>query len=68
MKITGITTRIVNADMRNWVFVKVETSEPGLFGYCGARLSKGTPAPSSFSERRFRRIDLSRSPKASDWS
>ena len=23
---------------------------------CGARLSKGTPAPSSFSERRFRRI------------
>ena len=35
---------------------------------CGARLSKGTPTPSSFSDRRFRRIDLSRSPKAFDWS
>ena len=33
----------------------------------GARLSKGTAA-SSLSERRFRRIVLSRSPKASDWS
>ena len=44
MKITGITTRIVNADMRNWVFVKVETSEPGLFGWGEATLEWKTRA------------------------
>ena len=34
MKITRIRTLVVNARMRNWVLVKVETSEPGLYG-CG---------------------------------
>jgi galactonate dehydratase len=38
VKITSIGTRIVNAEMRNWVFVKVETDEPGLFGWGEATL------------------------------
>lgn len=38
MKITTITTRVVNAEMRNWVFVKVETDEPGLLGWGEATL------------------------------
>jgi galactonate dehydratase len=33
MKITGIETRVVNADRRNWVFVKVVTDQPGLYGW-----------------------------------
>jgi galactonate dehydratase len=33
MKITDIKTLVVNAEMRNWVFVKVEASEPGLYGW-----------------------------------
>ena len=30
MKMTDIKTVVVNAQMRNWVFVKVETDTPGL--------------------------------------
>lgn len=33
MKITSIDTRVVNAQMRNWVFVRVETDQPGLYGW-----------------------------------
>jgi galactonate dehydratase len=33
MKITGIETLVVNAEMRNWVFVKVLTDQPGLYGW-----------------------------------
>ncbi|ODT47843.1 galactonate dehydratase [Devosia sp. 63-57] len=44
MKITAITTRVVNAEMRNWVFVKVETDEPGLFGWGEATLEWKTRA------------------------
>ena len=33
MKITAIHTKVVNAEMRNWVFVRVETDQPGLFGW-----------------------------------
>lgn len=44
MKITTITTRIVNAEMRNWVFVKVETDQPGLFGWGEATLEWKTRA------------------------
>ncbi|MDQ0471962.1 galactonate dehydratase [Labrys wisconsinensis] len=44
MKITGISTRVVNAEMRNWVFVKVETDEPGLFGWGEATLEWKTRA------------------------
>ena len=38
MKITAIKTIVVNAGMRNWIFVKVETSEPGLYGWGEATL------------------------------
>ncbi len=38
MKITRIRTLVVNARMRNWVLVKVETSEPGLYGWGEATL------------------------------
>ncbi|RYE55600.1 MAG: galactonate dehydratase, partial [Hyphomicrobiales bacterium] len=44
MKITAITTRVVNAEMRNWVFVKVDTDEPGLFGWGEATLEWKTRA------------------------
>lgn len=38
MKITALKTLVVNAEMRNWVFVKVETDSPGLFGWGEASL------------------------------
>ena len=38
MKITGIKTLVVNARMRNWVLVKVETDQPGLYGWGEATL------------------------------
>ncbi|HUZ45179.1 MAG TPA: galactonate dehydratase [Terriglobia bacterium] len=38
MKITKIATIVVNARMRNWVFVKVETDQPGLYGWGEATL------------------------------
>jgi galactonate dehydratase len=33
MKVTNIRTLVVNAEMRNWVFCKIETDQPGLFGW-----------------------------------
>ena len=44
MKITSISTRIVNAEMRNWVFVRVETDSPGLYGWGEATLEWKTRA------------------------
>src|SRR5438128_10560970 len=44
MKITAIRTVVVNAEMRNWVFVKVETDEPELFGWGEASLEWKTRA------------------------
>jgi galactonate dehydratase len=38
MKITAVTAHVVNAEMRNWVFVKVLTDVPGLFGWGEATL------------------------------
>lgn len=38
MKITAVKPVIVNANMRNWVFVKVETDQPGLYGWGEATL------------------------------
>ncbi len=38
MKITGIETTVVNARMRNWIFVKVLTDQPGLWGWGEATL------------------------------
>lgn len=38
MKITAIETHICNARMRNWIFVRVLTDEPGLWGWGEATL------------------------------
>ena len=38
MKITAIETHVCHARMRNWVFVKVLTNEPGLYGWGEATL------------------------------
>ncbi|HLH79394.1 MAG TPA: galactonate dehydratase [Chthonomonas sp.] len=38
MKITAIETHVCNARMRNWIFVKVLTDEPGLWGWGEATL------------------------------
>ncbi len=44
MKITNIKTVVVNAEMRNWVFVKVETDQAGLYGWGEASLEWKTRA------------------------
>ena len=44
MKITGIETVVVNAVMRNWIFVKVLTDQPGLHGWGEATLEWKTRA------------------------
>jgi galactonate dehydratase len=44
LKITDIKTCIVNAQMRNWVFVKVETDSAGLVGWGEASLEWKTRA------------------------
>jgi galactonate dehydratase len=44
MKITAISTVVVNARMRNWVFVRVETDTPGLIGWGEASLEWKTQA------------------------
>src|ERR1700727_1178615 len=44
MKITDIKTIVVNAEMRNWIFVKVVTDEAGLFGWGEASLEWKTRA------------------------
>lgn len=38
MKITKISSVIVHAEMRNWVFVRVDTDQAGLFGWGEATL------------------------------
>ena len=38
MKISRIETLVCHARMRNWVFVKVITDQPGLFGWGEATL------------------------------
>ncbi len=44
MKITAITAHICNAAMRNWVFVRVDTDQPGLYGWGEATLEWKTRA------------------------
>jgi galactonate dehydratase len=44
LKIVSVTTRVVNAEMRNWVFVRVETDQPGLYGWGEATLEWKTRA------------------------
>lgn len=44
MKISAVRSLVVNAEMRNWVFVRVETNEPGLYGWGEATLEWKTGA------------------------
>ena len=44
MKISRISTLVVNARMRNWVFVKVDTDQAGLWGWGEATLEWKTRA------------------------
>ena len=44
MKITGIEALVCNARMRNWIFVKVLTDQPGLYGWGEATLEWHTRA------------------------
>lgn len=38
MRIVSITPMVCNARMRNWIFIKITTSEPGLVGWGEATL------------------------------
>lgn len=44
MKITAIKSFVVNAKLRNWIFVRVETDQPGLYGLGEATLEFQTRA------------------------
>lgn len=44
MKITALETTVVNAVHRNWIFVKVLTDQPGLYGWGEATLEWKTRA------------------------
>lgn len=44
MKITKVETRVCHARMRNWVFVKILTDQPGLYGWGEATLEWHTRA------------------------
>jgi galactonate dehydratase len=44
LKITAIETHVCNARMRNWIFVKVLTDQPGLWGWGEATLEWHTRA------------------------
>ena len=38
MKVTAVRTQLVNARLRNWIFVRIETDQPGLYGLGEASL------------------------------
>ena len=57
MKITRISTLVVNARMRNWIFVKVETDQPGLYGWGEATLEWKTKGVVGAIEDRLRAAD-----------
>jgi galactonate dehydratase len=44
MKITAVKTVVVNAKLRNWIFVRVESDVPGLVGLGEATLEFQTRA------------------------
>jgi galactonate dehydratase len=44
LRIRSITARVCNAELRNWVFVRVETDVPGLIGWGEATLEFKTQA------------------------
>ncbi|MCK1571892.1 galactonate dehydratase [Bradyrhizobium sp. 174] len=44
MKITSVSAHVCNAELRNWVFVRVETNVPGMIGWGEATLEFKTRA------------------------
>jgi len=44
VQISGVSTRVVDAGDRDWVFVRVDTDEPGLFGWGESSLGWHTRA------------------------
>ena len=44
IRITGIETTVVNAELRNWILVKVRTDQDGLYGWGEASLNWKTRA------------------------
>ncbi|MDV3127538.1 hypothetical protein M1247_21610 [Mycobacterium sp. 21AC1] len=44
IRITGVETTVVNAELRNWILVKVRTDQDGLFGWGEASLNWKTRA------------------------
>ena len=38
LRVTGVSTVVVGARLRNWVFVRIETDQPGLIGWGEASL------------------------------
>jgi galactonate dehydratase len=44
LKITQVRTVVVNAEQRNWILVKIETNQPGLYGWGEASLEMKTRA------------------------
>lgn len=47
IRIVDVTTTVVNAEMRNWIFVKVTTDQDGLYGWGEASLNWKTRAVAS---------------------
>ncbi|MCU0980585.1 MAG: hypothetical protein MUF25_15655, partial [Pirellulaceae bacterium] len=52
MKITSIETLVCHARMRNWVFVKLLTDQPGLVGWGEATLGTWKYVPAGDDRRR----------------
>jgi galactonate dehydratase len=44
LKITGLKTVVVNAKLRNWLLVRVETDQSGLYGWGEASMETKTRA------------------------
>jgi galactonate dehydratase len=42
LQITKVRTLVVNAEQRNWILVKIETNQPGLYGWGEASLEMKT--------------------------
>jgi len=61
MKITDIRTLVVNAQMRNWVFVRIDTDVPGLYGWGEGTLEWKTRAVAGCVED-FKPLLLGRDP------
>jgi galactonate dehydratase len=73
--ITAIKTLVANAQMRNWVFVRVETDQPGLYGWRrpgvedarGGGSSAGPRAAVAWARSTRYRAGRARSPEHSFW-